>query len=56
MLGHKLVLYLADRSGATAIEYALLAASMALAILATIGLLGGNLSALYNTIRISLGP
>ena len=56
MLGQKLILYLADRSGATVVEYALLVASMALALIATVGLLGDDVSNLYDTIRITAAP
>jgi len=49
-----LFLYFNDRSGATAIEYGLLAASIALAIIASIAVLGDEVVALYNTIKIQL--
>ncbi len=42
--------FLADRSGATAIEYGLIAAGIAVAIIVAVGLLGDNLSTLFNTI------
>ncbi len=56
MLGQKLILYLADRSGATVVEYALLVASMALTLIATVGLLGDEVSTLYSTIKITIAP
>jgi pilus assembly protein Flp/PilA len=44
-----------DESGATAIEYGLIAALIAVAIIAAAGLLGGNLSNLFNSIGTRLG-
>ncbi len=38
----------ADLSGATAIEYALIAGGIALAILVSVGLIGDGLAALFN--------
>lgn len=49
MLGQMLLLYFTNRSGATAIEYGLLAAAIALGIIAA---LGDQVVALYNTIKI----
>ena len=54
MLGQMLILYFTNRSGATAIEYGLLAASIALAIIAAIGVLGDEVGALYNPIEIQM--
>ena len=54
MLGQMLTLYLTNRSGATAIEYGLLAGAIALAIIASIGVLGDEVVALYNTVKIQL--
>ena len=54
MLGQMLISYLTNRSGATAIEYGLLAASIALAIIASISVLGDEVVALYNTIKIQI--
>ncbi|MCZ6838648.1 MAG: Flp family type IVb pilin [Alphaproteobacteria bacterium] len=39
-----------DESGATAVEYALIAAGIALAIIAGVGLLGDELGDLFNSI------
>ena len=39
-----------DESGATAVEYALIAAGIALAIIAGVQLIGGNLGTLFNSI------
>ena len=43
-----------DESGATAIEYGLIAAGIAVAIIAAVGLLGDNLGDLFNTIASEL--
>jgi pilus assembly protein Flp/PilA len=40
----------ADQDGATAIEYGLIAGLIAVAIIAAITLVGGNLSGLFNTV------
>ncbi len=42
--------FLADRSGATAIEYGLIASGIAVAIIVAVGLVGDNLSLLFDTI------
>ena len=42
--------YLGDESGATAIEYGLIAAGIAVAIIAAVGLLGDSLSNMFNDI------
>ncbi len=39
-----------DESGATAVEYALIAAGIALAIIVSVGLIGGELAILFNSI------
>ena len=41
---------LKDRSGATAIEYALVASLIAVVIVTTLGMLSNSLTALYTTI------
>ncbi len=46
--------FLADRSGATAIEYGLIAAGIALAIIAAVNGLGTNLNSKYTNINSSL--
>ncbi len=43
--------YLCDESGATAIEYGMIAAGIALAIVVTIGLVGGDINAMFTTIQ-----
>ncbi len=42
--------YLGNRSGATAIEYGLIAAGIAVAIIVAVGLLGDNLSLLFDKV------
>lgn len=46
--------FFADRSGATAIEYGLIAAGIALAIIAAVNGLGTNLNTKYTNINTSL--
>jgi pilus assembly protein Flp/PilA len=47
--------FLRDESGATAIEYGLIAAGISLAIIAAVNGLGGTLSGKFNAINTSLG-
>jgi pilus assembly protein Flp/PilA len=49
-----LLRFFADRSGATAIEYGLIAAGIALAIIATVNGLGSTLNNSYTSINNSL--
>jgi len=44
-----------NTSGATAIEYGLIAAGIAIAIVAVVGLLGDQLAALFTTVSDELG-
>ena len=44
----------ADESGATAIEYGLIAAGISIAILAAVNGLGSNLNTMFNSINTSL--
>jgi pilus assembly protein Flp/PilA len=46
--------FLSDQSGATAIEYGLIAAGISLAIIAAVNGLGTTLSANFNSINSSL--
>ena len=39
-----------DESGATAVEYALIAAGIALAIIVSVGLIGGELAFFFNSV------
>jgi len=45
---------LADKSGATAIEYGLIAAGIAVVILVAVGSVGTNLSGVFNSVAASL--
>ena len=45
-----------DESGATAIEYGLIAAGIAVAIIAAVGLLGDELGTLFNSIASEISP
>jgi pilus assembly protein Flp/PilA len=47
--------FLNDESGATAIEYGLIAALVAVAIITAVGLLGTNISTQFNTIATTIG-
>jgi pilus assembly protein Flp/PilA len=53
-LKHHLLRFLSDESGATAIEYGLIAAGISLAIIAAVNGLGTNLSAQFTSINASL--
>ena len=46
--------FLADQSGATAIEYGLIAAGISLAIIAAVNGLGATLNASFTTVSASL--
>lgn len=46
--------FLKDEDGVTAIEYGLIAALIAVAIIAAVGLIGGNLSTIFNHIADQL--
>jgi pilus assembly protein Flp/PilA len=50
----KVLEFLKDESAATAIEYALLAAGIALAIIAAVNNIGTSLNAKFSTINTSL--
>ncbi|MCF1744077.1 Flp family type IVb pilin [Paradevosia shaoguanensis] len=45
-----------DESGATAIEYGLIAALIAVVIITAVGLLGGTLNNVFTTINTRLAP
>ena len=47
--------FLRDDSGATAIEYSLIAAGISVAIIATVNTLGGQLKNTFNTVSTQLG-
>jgi pilus assembly protein Flp/PilA len=48
--------FLADESGATAIEYGLIAAGISLAIITIVNTLGGTLSAKFTSLNTGLKP
>ena len=50
----KILKFMADESGATAIEYGLIAAGIALAIIAVVNGLGTNLNTQFTSINNSL--
>jgi pilus assembly protein Flp/PilA len=53
-LRRSLIKFFADESGATAIEYGLIAAGIALAIIAIVNGLGSNLNNMFTSINSSL--
>lgn len=46
--------FMADDKGATAIEYGLIAAGIAVAIMVTVGFLGDDLNAMFEEVRTEL--
>ena len=48
--------FLEDESGATAIEYGLIAALIAVVLVGALGALGGQLSTTFDTVKNSLTP
>jgi pilus assembly protein Flp/PilA len=52
----KIIAFLKDDSGATAIEYGLIAAGIAVAIIAAVNLVGTNLTAVFQNIATKLKP
>jgi pilus assembly protein Flp/PilA len=48
-------LFLGDDSGATSIEYALIASGISIVIVATANRVGGSLIALFNTLGTAFG-
>ena len=51
----KIVAFLKNESGATAIEYGLIAAGISVAIIGAVGTLGGKLQATFSSISNKLG-
>ena len=51
---HIFAKFVADESGATAIEYGLIAAGISIAILAAVNGLGSNQNTMFNSINTSL--
>jgi pilus assembly protein Flp/PilA len=54
LLKHHIKKFLSDDSGATAIEYGLIAAGIALAIIAAVNGLGTNLNTVFTSVNTSL--
>ncbi|UCF85078.1 MAG: Flp family type IVb pilin [Desulfobacteraceae bacterium] len=50
----KLIQFFKDDEGATAIEYGLLAALIALVIIVAVGILGGNLQGVFQSLADSI--
>lgn len=48
-------MWLEDEEGATAVEYGLMVALIAVAIIAAVALLGGNLSTMFDAIADKIG-
>ena len=48
--------FAADPSGATAIEYGLIAAGIAVAIIVAVQLVGTNLSAMFDNVATEISP
>ena len=53
-LSDKVGRFTANSSGATAIEYGLIAAGIAIAIVVTVGLLGDELAVLFGELQVAL--
>ena len=53
-MGASIRQFIRDKSGATAIEYGLIAAGIAVAIIATVQALGTNLNTTFSTVSTSL--
>ena len=53
-LSKKIWKFTADTSGATAIEYGLIASGIAMAIIVTVGLLGDELGVLFGDLQVAL--
>ncbi len=49
-----MIKFMKDESGATAIEYGLIAAGIAVAIIAAVGLLGDSLNAMFTDVDAAL--
>jgi pilus assembly protein Flp/PilA len=53
-MNHSLIQFLFDQSGATAIEYGLIAAGISVAIIAVVNSLGSQLQATFSTVSSQL--
>jgi pilus assembly protein Flp/PilA len=52
----KLIRFFKDEEGVTAIEYGLIAASIAVAIIVSVGLVGDNVDSTFDAIAAALTP
>jgi pilus assembly protein Flp/PilA len=52
----KLIRFFKDEEGATAVEYGLMVALIAIVIIVAVALLGTNLSSRFNAVAASIGP
>jgi pilus assembly protein Flp/PilA len=55
-MSHFLKRFVKDESGATAIEYGLIAAGIAVAIITAVTTLGGNLDSTFTTVGTAVAP
>ncbi len=55
-LSEKIRKFAADESGVTAIEYGLIAAGIAVAIITAVGLLGTELSNMFDAVAAAVAP
>jgi pilus assembly protein Flp/PilA len=55
-MSHLLSRFVRDESGATAIEYGLIAALIAVVIIGALTLVGSNLSSTFQSVATKLGP
>ncbi len=53
-LSEKIRKFAADESGVTAIEYGLIAAGIAVAIITAVGLLGTELGLMFDAVRVAV--
>ena len=52
----KLIRFFKDEEGATAVEYGIMVALIAVVIIVAVGVLGTNLSSRFATVAASIGP
>jgi pilus assembly protein Flp/PilA len=55
-MSKSLMRFVKDESGATAIEYGLIAAGIAVAIVAVVQALGTNLQSTFSTVSVAITP
>jgi pilus assembly protein Flp/PilA len=53
-MSHHWRIFTDDRSGATAIEYSLIASLISIVILLAVGLIGGSVQQLFNSVAVVL--